>query len=146
MIVCGVALIREDGALVLQHRDNKPDISEPDTWVLPGGHAEKDEDPKACAKREFLEETGYLIDSPFYLLTLLDDFGTTYSSYDLMIYWAIYDGKQPIQCFEGQEARFVSFDEAKNLKCSPYLFALWELALVRAKIEYPDLHIPSLIV
>ncbi len=31
------------------------------TWGFPKGHAEKGENPKACARREILEETGFLI-------------------------------------------------------------------------------------
>jgi 8-oxo-dGTP pyrophosphatase MutT (NUDIX family) len=38
--VCGVVLLREDGAALLQHRDDIPGIADPGLWVFPGGHRE----------------------------------------------------------------------------------------------------------
>ena len=35
--VCGVVLLREDGAALLQLRDDRPDIQDPGIWVFPGG-------------------------------------------------------------------------------------------------------------
>lgn len=45
-----------DGALVSYLRDEKPEIPFPGLWDLPGGGAEGDETPQACALRETLEE------------------------------------------------------------------------------------------
>ena len=33
--VAAVFLLRDDGAVLLQHRDDKPDISHPGQWVPP---------------------------------------------------------------------------------------------------------------
>jgi hypothetical protein len=36
-LVCGVVLLRADGAALLQLRDDKPEIRDPGIWVFPGG-------------------------------------------------------------------------------------------------------------
>jgi 8-oxo-dGTP diphosphatase len=47
---------RSDVLCVL--RDNKPDISYPNTWDIPGGHVEDNESPDECIVREMREELG----------------------------------------------------------------------------------------
>ena len=58
--VGAVFLLRSnDGASLLQLRDDKPGLRHARQWVPPGGHAKFEEEIDACARREFLEETGY---------------------------------------------------------------------------------------
>jgi 8-oxo-dGTP pyrophosphatase MutT (NUDIX family) len=57
--VCGVVLLREDGAALLQYRDDIPGIVDPGLWVFPGSHREDNETSEQAARREFLEETRY---------------------------------------------------------------------------------------
>jgi 8-oxo-dGTP pyrophosphatase MutT (NUDIX family) len=54
----GVFLLTLDGRLVLQLRDNKPDIHYPNMITAFGGGAEPGETPAECALRELAEETG----------------------------------------------------------------------------------------
>jgi 8-oxo-dGTP pyrophosphatase MutT (NUDIX family) len=54
----GVLLLTEDRRLVLQLRDNKPDIHYPGMIATFGGGAEPGETPVDCALRELAEETG----------------------------------------------------------------------------------------
>ena len=54
----GVFLLTTDRRLVLQLRDNKPDIHYPGMIATFGGAAEPGETPVACALRELEEETG----------------------------------------------------------------------------------------
>jgi 8-oxo-dGTP pyrophosphatase MutT (NUDIX family) len=54
----GVFLLTDDRRLVLQLRDNKPDIHYPSMIATFGGAAEPGETPVACALRELEEETG----------------------------------------------------------------------------------------
>jgi 8-oxo-dGTP diphosphatase len=54
----GVFLLTDDHRLVLQLRDNKPDIHYPGMITSFGGAAEPGETPVACALRELQEETG----------------------------------------------------------------------------------------
>ena len=44
--------------VLLQLRDNNPNISYPNSWTLPGGIVEPPETPAQAAKRELAEETG----------------------------------------------------------------------------------------
>jgi len=53
-----VIIVREDGAILLQHRS---DFS---VWGLPGGNAEEGEDLTTVAIRETSEETGLQIKNP----------------------------------------------------------------------------------
>ena len=59
-IVGALFLLRDDGALLLQLRDEKPNLRHAGMWVPPGGHIEADESVEQGTRREFLEETDYL--------------------------------------------------------------------------------------
>lgn len=53
-----LVVARDTGRMLLVFRG--ADVMEPHTWGLPGGKCEgSDGDPRACAVREFQEETGY---------------------------------------------------------------------------------------
>jgi 8-oxo-dGTP pyrophosphatase MutT (NUDIX family) len=52
-----ILLIRQDGAVILQTRDNKPDITNPGLVSSFGGHIEAGEEPIEAAVREINEET-----------------------------------------------------------------------------------------
>jgi 8-oxo-dGTP pyrophosphatase MutT (NUDIX family) len=54
----GIFLLTHDRRLVLQLRDNKPDIHYPGMITSFGGGAEPGETPVICALRELREETG----------------------------------------------------------------------------------------
>ena len=54
----GVFLLTPDRRLVLQLRDDKPDIHYPGMITAFGGAAEPSETPEECALRELAEETG----------------------------------------------------------------------------------------
>ena len=51
-------LRRQDGALLLQHRDKNKYIKYPNMWGSPGGHVKSNETYLECACRELFEETG----------------------------------------------------------------------------------------
>ena len=105
--ISAVILLREDGAALMQHRDNKPGLAHAGCWVPPGGHGEWPESAEDTARREFLEETGYRCGHLHFLLTYEDDGATHDHPQTLHVYWAEYDGVQPLSCFEGQALDFV---------------------------------------
>src|SRR5437879_13472953 len=104
--VAAVLMLRRDGAALLQHRDNKPNLRHAGMWVPPGGHAEPGEARLACARREVLEETGYAA-SKLRLLFSFEDATAEGPIYQLTVFWCLYDGLQPITCYEGQAVAFI---------------------------------------
>lgn len=127
--VCGVIVLRSDGAALLQHRDDIPTINDPGLWVIPGGHVEPGETVVEGAVREVEEETCYRSANP----RLLADFHATELGYAgdfrMVFFWDEDDGRQRIECREGQAARFVSRAEADALPRRDYLTRIWDLAL-----------------
>lgn len=110
----GVILVNKKGEILMQHRDTKPDILWPNTWAIPGGLVEQGEHPKSGAIRELQEETGYLVKNPK-LFFKGNWVGADGKEADHYFYWARFDGKQKIGCFEGQEFRFVGKEEYEGL-------------------------------
>lgn len=115
----GIILIKSDGSVLGQHRDNKPDILGSDMWCVIGGARDNidDKDLKTVAKRELKEETGYDVELKD-LRFLARDSYTTEKGVPVQrsILWSWYDGAQPIKCYEGQEIRFISHSELTQLK------------------------------
>lgn len=114
----GVVVVRKDGSVLLQHRDNKPGIFYPDYWCYPAGSVEGGEDYKVAAIRELYEETGYI---PKEVYDLVDEIYTRNDSSEVNrhIYWTIYDEKQKIKCNEGQEITFISPKDFEGKKFLP---------------------------
>lgn len=127
--VCGVIVLRADGAALLQHRDDIPTINDPGLWVIPGGHVEPGESPVAGAVREVEEETRYRSAHP----RALADFHGSELGYPgdfrMIFFWDEYDGVQRIECREGQAAAFVLRPDAETLPRRDYLTRIWDLAL-----------------
>lgn len=126
--VAGVLLLRTDGALLMQLRDRKPGLPYAGYWSIPSGHRESGESAEHCARREFLEETSYRLDclNPLVEMTDRDDTGTEYL---LTLFWACYDGTQPLKCHEGQDLRFVVRSGAASHPMPPFVPSVWDRAL-----------------
>jgi 8-oxo-dGTP pyrophosphatase MutT (NUDIX family) len=60
-LYAGFLLKTADNKLLLQQRDNKPNIVNPGMIAVFGGTAEVNETPEDCAKREAVEEVGLVI-------------------------------------------------------------------------------------
>ena len=127
--VCGLVLLRADGAALLQLRDNKPEIKDPGIWVVPGGHSHPSETAAHAAVREFEEETCYRCANPRPLAEYhATELGYP-EDYRMSFFWDEYDGRQKIECREGQAVRFVSRNEAEGIPRRDYLTRVWDLAL-----------------
>jgi 8-oxo-dGTP pyrophosphatase MutT (NUDIX family) len=125
--VVGVVLLRDDGAALLQHRDDISTISDPGLWVFPGGHVEWGETPREGAAREMEEETCYRCHNLRPLIRLAIEGGT------LLFFWENYDGRQPVACREGQGLEFVDRRKVESLPKQPYLTDVFDLALAVQK-------------
>src|ERR1051326_671110 len=119
-LVAGVVLLKPNGAVLLQHRDNKPGLTAAGQWVFPGGGCEDGETFETAAVREFREETGYECDGIHPLTTFLYRLEENGRNYQITFFWSLYDEVQPVQCFEGQEVRFVERDTASSYATPDY--------------------------
>lgn len=57
--VAGAVLLHPDGRVLLQHRDDKPEIDSPGKWSLFGGGLDVGETPESAMVREIEEEVGF---------------------------------------------------------------------------------------
>lgn len=130
--VGAVILLRQDGAALLQLRDNKKGLRHAGKWVPPGGHAEPGEAIEICARRELLEETGYHCSDLRWLIDL-EDRVDKWPPYQLTVFWTYYDGVQKIRCHEGQALEFIRREDAYLYDIPAYLIGIWDMALCAAK-------------
>ncbi len=119
---------KNDHALLLQLRDEKPNLRHAGLWVPPGGHIEHEETIEECTRREFYEETNYHCKNInwFYALNIEHPQWPTYL---LGISWAFYDDNQTIKCQEGQALKFIKRNETDSLPIPNFLFTIWDKLL-----------------
>lgn len=128
-IVGALFLFREsDQSLILQLRDEKPNLRHPGLWVPPGGHSESNETIEECTRREFYEETNYCCDEIKWSLGL-EVRHPQWPPYLLGMFWAYYDGKQELKCQEGQDLKFKQRNEANSLPMPAFIFPVWDKIL-----------------
>jgi len=128
-VVAGIILLRDDGAALLQLRDQKPTIQDPGIWVVPGGHIEMGETVLDGARREFLEETCYRCANPRPVAEFsASDLGYP-GDFRLVFFWDTYDGVQKIECREGQDLKFICRGDAETLPRRDYLTRVWDMAV-----------------
>lgn len=100
----GVLLIDDRGWILLQLRDANG--AYPYHWATVGGATEPGETAEQAARRELREETGYVADTLQFgaeVAVPLPD-GTARTA---ALFYARYDGVQPIACHEGLRIDFV---------------------------------------
>ena len=101
---CGLLIENARGEVVLQLRDNKPEIPYPNTWGTFGGQIEEGELPEQAIMREIMEELGYRPQA-------LEHYGVfPCDGYDIhMFRYCDSDaGIHTLQVHEGQRAGFFS--------------------------------------
>jgi 8-oxo-dGTP diphosphatase len=115
--VCGAILYTADGRVLLQQRDDKPDIPYPGYWTFFGGAVEPDESPEAAIRRELLEELDLELPLAFwhdYVCPVRSKLGGVKTRN--YIYLGLLT--QPIDTLtlrEGQAMRLFTPDEARKL-------------------------------
>lgn len=120
--IAAVALVRDDGSVLLQLRDAIPGLPNAGEWVFPGGHGAPGESEHAAACRELEEETAYRVER----LERLGALSGTALAGVVSLYGAEYDGHQVIRCLEGQEMRWVARSEAERLPAPAFVLSAWD--------------------
>ena len=130
----GVLLIDERGWILLQLRDAHG--AYPHHWGTVGGKVESGETVEEAARRELAEETGYVAGRLRFgaevTLTLPD--GTPRVA---TLFYARYDGVQPIACLEGARIAFVDPDTLDDLLIYPGQARLIQSTLARITVLPP---------
>lgn len=111
----GVLLFNKRLEVLLQLRDNKKKISNPNKWAFPGGHKRANESIKSCALREFREETNYKADN----INFITNIFLKKKNQKIFFYHTFYDEKQNLLCLEGQKIKFFNLKDIVSLK-TPY--------------------------
>ena len=127
-IVGSLFLIRDDGALLMQLRDNRPNLRHAALWVPPGGHINPNETLMNAAIRECLEET-QLAYQKINWLKAYEVSSPPWPKYLLGIFWASYNEK-PFKCLEGQALKFVEPRRAPEFPMPYFIVTIWEQILV----------------
>jgi 8-oxo-dGTP pyrophosphatase MutT (NUDIX family) len=111
----GVIVVDPAGRILLQLRDDKPDIPFPGCWSITGGGAEKRETPERTARRELREETGLELEQIFAFGAYDEahDDGTPCRAH--FFYGTTAVPSEQMTLGEGQELRFFCPDELQDL-------------------------------
>ena len=107
-------LMDADGRILLQHRDDNPNIRYPRHWALFGGSIEDGESPYVAARREILEETGYNVET----LGLFREFVQN-NKREFAFVGEINASLAELSLNEGQGMDFVSPKELRKLLIRP---------------------------
>ncbi|MCY1144101.1 NUDIX domain-containing protein [Actinoplanes sp. Pm04-4] len=126
----GLVVDPEDRVLI-QLRDDKPEIVHPGLWSIPGGLADPGEDAHATVIRELYEELQLTVTDPVTFGSVVDREGRGHILAAFLVRTeATIDD---LVLGEGQEMRFCAVDEALQLDLVPFARRLIE-ALAAAPV------------
>ena len=103
VLIASALLYNPQGKVLLQHRDDKPNIAHPNVWSLFGGHKEAGEGLKGALVRELEEEIGF-VPQTFDLWTIARQPGTVFYIYLVPI-------DKPLEVLELNEGQDFGFFE-----------------------------------
>lgn len=104
-------LLNEDNRVLLQLRDDKPDIPNPGKWSVWTGKLEENENPVQGVVREVKEETGLQLKNPQFFCKI-------YNKNDVENYVFVdrVDVEEEIEVNEGQKGQLFHMDEVEELE------------------------------
>ena len=111
---CGLIIENAEKEILLQLRDDKPDLEYPNCWGTFGGQIEEGETPQEALVREIKEELDFDVESPeLYRVYSFD-------GYDIYMFSKV-NKKITLNDFdvrEGQRAGFFSREAATRIPCA----------------------------
>lgn len=124
--VCEVLIFNDKKQILLQLRDDKPEIHGSSRWGVIGGAKESHEKPIDCLRREVQEELGLELKSIF-VATIEDSDGE--NIYRHHIYSAHYNEIKNLFLQEGQEIRFFNLSEIAKLNKVAWFDKIYSAAI-----------------
>lgn len=117
------AIIHQESRLLLQLRDNRPDILHPNQWGLFGGSVDPGETPAQALKRELQEELGWMPPEPNYLMLIEDEeIGRPLVTYYFSVPLTVTTDQ--IRLTEGQAFGLFHLDELTEIPLIPKIWRL----------------------
>ena len=121
-----ILLIDEQKQFILQHRDDKDTIWNPNAWSTFGGAVDAGETTEQAVIRETKEELNYTLEAPILLLNRILDFGHIY-----IYYKHIYNKeKEDFILLEGDDWGWFTIEELYKLD--------WKHGVVLKEIIYNE--------
>ena len=114
--VASILLVNQRGHVLLQQRDDRPDLAYAGRWTLFGGQVEAGETPEECIRREIREELD--IDLPFNHWTTVECPART--TPEMIVYNHLYVGKmtrliEELTLYEGAAMAYFDRDHASRV-------------------------------
>lgn len=111
--VVSVILTNDRGEVLLQLRDDRPDLLFPGHWTLPGGYVRVNETPDAAIRRELREEMELDLPLTYWKVYEAPRAGSTVRQHLFLGQLKMAPDSLPLH--EGQALRFASADEVAQL-------------------------------
>ena len=112
-------VVTEDGGLLLHHRDDKPEIPNPDCWAGFGGAIEEGETVEDAVLREVREETGLQIADPIFLTEAVDHEG---DGRTVSLFYTVGEVRpEDIDLTEGAGIGVHRIEDLPSLKMTPFV-------------------------
>ncbi|HEY6497747.1 MAG TPA: NUDIX domain-containing protein [Trebonia sp.] len=112
-------LIVTDGGLLMHHRDDKPEIANPDCWAGFGGAVEEGESVEQALLREVWEETGLVIKAPVFLADAVDHEG---DGRLVSLFYVVGNFRpEDIDLQEGAGVGIQRIEDLRDLKVTPFV-------------------------
>jgi len=106
-----IILVNHRNEVLLQLRDDNPNISYPNSWTLPGGVVELPETTEQAARRELAEETGLHLDLSLWKVYKRKPKNRKFSIEQHIYIGATHQESNEMILGEGQALRFFKRDE-----------------------------------